>query len=107
MGTGTAGRIELHASVQFDHANAGESDKVPANLQSVDEHVDDLHAWLKAAGEKGPFVLVSHSISGFYLRRLVRRYPREAVGLVFVDSSHEEQALRLHELDPRSRPRTI
>lgn len=85
----------------YDHANFGESDKAPVKLQSVDEVVDDLYGWLKASGEKGPFILVSHSISGFYARRFVTRYPREVAGLVFVDSSHEEQALRLHELDPQ------
>src|SRR5207247_11038900 len=85
----------------YDHANFGESDKAPVKLQSVDEVVDDLHGWLKASGEKGPFILVSHSGSGLYARRFVTRYPREAGGLVFVDSSHEEQALRLHELDPQ------
>jgi pimeloyl-ACP methyl ester carboxylesterase len=85
----------------YDHANFGNSDKAPVKLQSVDEIVDDLHAWLAASGEKGPFILVSHSISGFYARRFVTRYPREAAGLVFVDSAHEEQALRLHELDPK------
>ena len=85
----------------YDHANFGESDKAPVKLQSADEVVDDLHAWLEASGEKGPFILVSHSNSGFYARRFVTRYPREAAGLVFVDSSHEEQALRLHELDPQ------
>ncbi len=85
----------------YDHANFGVSDKAPVKLQSVDEVVDDLHGWLKASGEKGPFILVSHSNSGFYARRFVTRYPREAAGLVFVDSSHEEQALRLHELDPQ------
>ncbi len=85
----------------YDHANFGESDKAPVQLQSVDEVVDDLQAWLKASGEKGPFILVSHSNSGFYVRRFVTRYPREAAGLVFVDSAHEEQALRLHELDPK------
>ncbi len=87
----------------YDHANFGESDKAPVKLQSVDEVVDDLHRWLQASGEKGPFVLVSHSNSGFYVRRFVTRYPREVAGLVFVDSAHEEQALRLHELDPKGR----
>jgi pimeloyl-ACP methyl ester carboxylesterase len=85
----------------YDHANFGQSDRAPSKLQSVDEVVDDLHAWLQASREKGPFVLVSHSISGFYVRRFVTRYPQEAAGLVLVDSSHEEQALRLHELDPQ------
>jgi len=84
----------------YDHANFGESDKTSVKLQSVDEVVDDLHAWLKASGEKGPFILVGHSISGIYARHFVARYPHEAAGLVFLDSSHEEQALRLRELDP-------
>ena len=85
----------------YDHANFGESDKAPVKLQSVDEVVDDLHGWLKASDEKGPFILVGHSSSGFYARRFVTRYPRETAGLVFVDSAHEEQALRLRELDPQ------
>jgi pimeloyl-ACP methyl ester carboxylesterase len=85
----------------YDHANRGASDKAPSQLQSVDEVVDDLHAWLKASTEKGPFILVAHSIAGLYARRFATRYPGETAGLVFVDSSHEEQAWRLHELDPQ------
>lgn len=85
----------------YDRAGFGESDKAAAKLQSVDEVVDDLHGLLKASGEKGPFILVAHSIAGIYARRFVTKYPGETAGLVFVDSSHEEQALRLHELDPK------
>ena len=85
----------------YDFAGFGESDKADSKMQSADEVVNDLHGLLKASGEKGPFILVSHSNSGLYARRFVRRYPREAAGLVFVDSAHEEQALRLHELDPQ------
>jgi len=84
----------------YDHANFGASEKAPVPLQSVDEVVNDLHAWLQASGEKGPFVLVSHSNSGIYVRRFETRYRQEVAGLVFLDSAHEEQALRLHELDP-------
>src|SRR2546427_3864840 len=84
----------------YDHANFGASDKAPVKLQSVDEVVDDLHAWLKTSNEKGPFILVAHSIAGLYARRFVTKYTGETAGLVFVDSSHEEQAVSLHELDP-------
>jgi hypothetical protein len=38
---------------------------------------------------------------GIYTRRFVTKYPGETAGLVFVDSAHEEQALRLRELDPQ------
>ncbi len=88
----------------YDHANRGASDKAPVQLQSVDEVVDDLRAWLDASNEKGPFIIVAHSIAGLYARRFVTRYPKDAAGLVFVDSSHEEQAWRLHELDPQGPP---
>jgi len=88
----------------YDHANAGQSDKAPFKLESVDQAVDDLHAWLTASGEKGPFVLVSHSIAGLYARRFVTRYPQEVAGLVFIDSAHEEQMWRLHEIDPQGPP---
>ena len=90
----------------YDHANFGSSEKAPVKLQSVDDVVDDLAAWLKNAGEKPPFVLVSHSNSGFYARRFVSRHPQQIAGLVFIDSSHEEQALRLHQLDPDGPPLT-
>ena len=85
----------------YDHASHGASDKAPVAIQSVDEVVEDLHGWLKASGEKPPFILVGHSISGLYARRFATRFPAEVAGLVFVDSSHEEQAWRLHELDPQ------
>ena len=85
----------------YDHANTGQSDRAPVPLQSVDEVVDDLHSWLEASHEKGPFVFVSHSNSGIYLRRFDTLYPKNVAGLVFLDSAHEEQALRLHDLDPQ------
>lgn len=88
----------------YDHANFGASDKAGVPLQSVDEIVTDLYGWLQASGEKGPFVFVSHSNSGIYLRRFESLHKRDVAGLVFVDSAHEEQALRLHELDPAGPP---
>jgi pimeloyl-ACP methyl ester carboxylesterase len=85
----------------YDRAGFGESDKVTAKVQPVEEVVDDLHELLKASGEKGPYIMAPHSIAGIYVRRFVTKYPGETAGLIFVDSSHEEQSLRLHELDPK------
>lgn len=83
----------------YDPVNIGASDKVSGN-PSADDAVADLHAWLMASGEKGPFILVGHSISGIHARRFVTKYPGETAGLVLVDSSHEEQALRIQEFNP-------
>ena len=84
----------------YDFAGFGESDKAASKRQSADEVVDDLHGLLNASDEKRPFILVGHSVGGIYARGFVTKYPREVAGLVFVDSAHEEQALRFHELDP-------
>ncbi|MBO0862951.1 MAG: alpha/beta hydrolase [Chloracidobacterium sp.] len=85
----------------YDHANFGASDRADAYPQPMEEAIDDLQAWLKASGEKNPFIFVGHSGSGIYTRRFGAKYPGQMAGLVFVDSAHEEQALRLHELDPQ------
>jgi pimeloyl-ACP methyl ester carboxylesterase len=84
----------------YDFAGFGESDKAASEMQSADEVVDDLHRLLTASGEQKPFILVGHSVAGIYARSFVTKFPREVAGLVFVDSAHEEQALRFHELDP-------
>jgi pimeloyl-ACP methyl ester carboxylesterase len=51
----------------------------------------DLHALLNAAGEKGPFVMVGHSLGGPYIMNFTRLYPSYVAGVVFVDASHADQ----------------
>jgi pimeloyl-ACP methyl ester carboxylesterase len=55
----------------------------------------DLHALLLGAGEKGPFVMVGHSLGGPYVMTFTRLYPQEVAGLVFVDASHPDQNERI------------
>jgi pimeloyl-ACP methyl ester carboxylesterase len=83
----------------YDRAGLGESDKLPAS-QSMAEIVDDLHQLLAAAHEKPPYILVGHSIAGIICRRFTARFPTEGSALLLLDSSHEEQIWRLHEIDP-------
>src|SRR5262245_55839677 len=33
----------------YDHANAGQSDKAPWKIETIEQAVDDLHAWLTAS----------------------------------------------------------
>lgn len=56
--------------------------------------VAELHALLGNAGERAPYVLVGHSISGIHVQLYAGRYPDEVAGLVLVDSSHEDQLSR-------------
>ena len=83
----------------YDPAGSGDSDKT-AEPQSADELVEDLHSLLATAAERKPYVLVAHSLAGIVARRFAARFPNEVAAFVFVDSAHEEQSWRLHEIDP-------
>ncbi|WP_315724029.1 alpha/beta fold hydrolase [Sphingosinicella rhizophila] len=58
---------------------------------------EDLHAALAAAGERGPFVLVGHSIGGPYAMIYTRKYPSDVAGMVLVDAVHPEQLERFEQ----------
>jgi pimeloyl-ACP methyl ester carboxylesterase len=56
-----------------------------------------LHELLEKSGEKPPYILVGHSMGGPYIRIFRDLYPNEVKGLIFLDSSHPEQWMRLEE----------
>ena len=53
--------------------------------------VNELHGLLCLAGFPGPYVLVGQSLGGLLMRVFAQRYRLEVVGLVLVDSMHEDQ----------------
>jgi pimeloyl-ACP methyl ester carboxylesterase len=57
----------------------------------------DLHNALQAAGEKGPYVMVGHSLGGPYLMTFTKQFGSDVAGVVFVDASHPDQQIRLKE----------
>ncbi|MDP9773610.1 UNVERIFIED_ORG: pimeloyl-ACP methyl ester carboxylesterase [Rhizobium sp. SORGH_AS 755] len=69
-----------------------------ATPQYADAVAEDLRAVLTAAGEKGPFILVGHSIGGPYSMAYTRKFGDEVAGLVFVDASHPDQVARFAEV---------
>jgi pimeloyl-ACP methyl ester carboxylesterase len=78
----------------YDRSGSGWSERAPAERTSRKATVEDLHTLLENADVRGPHVLVGHSLGGIYVREFARRYPKDVAGLVFVDSSHEEQGQR-------------
>jgi pimeloyl-ACP methyl ester carboxylesterase len=73
-------------SCSYDRAGAGVSDPGPAPRDAL--HItDDLHTLLAKAGEKGPFILVGHSMAGLYIPMYAKRWPGEVAGLVYVDAT--------------------
>ena len=57
----------------------------------------DLHEALQAANEKGPYVMVGHSLGGPYAMTFVKQFGSDVAGLVFVDASHPDQMQRIKE----------
>jgi pimeloyl-ACP methyl ester carboxylesterase len=72
------------------------SDPAPGTFKP-EEVAHDLHAALKAAGEKPPYVLVAHSRGGLYNLIFAGLYKDEVAGMVFADSSHPDQDEKFRE----------
>ena len=74
----------------YDRAGLGRSDPVsaPRTIVAVTE---DLHTLLANAKVSGPYVLVGHSLGGILVRLYASYYPAEVVGMVLVDSAHEDE----------------
>jgi pimeloyl-ACP methyl ester carboxylesterase len=68
----------------YDRAGYGFSDldRGPRDAEHVSA---ELYETLKAAGEAGPYLLVGHSLGGFFMRMFATRYRDEVVGMVLVD----------------------
>jgi len=81
----------------YDRAGFGWSEPGPDPRTAAAE-VEDLHRLLVNASVEGPYVLVGHSMGGMLARMYAHQYPDEVVGLVLVDSFHEERISRLPKL---------
>lgn len=71
----------------YDRAGLAWSDPGPAD-ETVEQTIRDLHALLRAGGEKGPYLLVGASIGGIFIRAYQHAYPDEVAGLTFTNSSN-------------------
>ena len=78
----------------YDRAGTGTSDHRPKGLHVTSMlEARELHALLGGAGIEPPYVVVAHSYGGFVGRLFAAAYPDETVGLILVDSSHEDEIL--------------
>ena len=76
----------------YDRAGLAWSDPGPTP-RTMRQDAYELHTLLKAARIKAPYVLVGHSIGGLIARVYAGQYPNEVVGMVLVDSTHEDTTL--------------
>jgi len=78
----------------YDRAGMGKSDRAP-RVHTTADIVNDLHNLLTNARINPPYVLVGHSLGGMNARLYASKYPKEVVGMVLVDSAHEDENDRM------------
>ncbi|WP_158634228.1 alpha/beta fold hydrolase [Amycolatopsis sp. WAC 04197] len=83
-----------------DRGGIGWSDPAPPLPRTPLVLADEATALLDAL-ELSSVVLVGHSYGGIAARVTAARHPGRVVGLLLVDSSHEQQARQLAQRDPR------
>jgi pimeloyl-ACP methyl ester carboxylesterase len=112
LGGGSEGWVKVMPEVAkftrvcaYDRPNEGTSDAAPRRtshigsdtfleLRTGHDIVHDLHALLSNAGERGPYVIVGHSLGGLYSILYASTYPKAIVGMVLEDSSHPDQVIQ-------------
>lgn len=75
----------------YDRAGLGKSELRPDPSYPSQEIVKDLHTLLLNAHIAPPFVLVGHSFGGMNMRLYAAQHSEEVVGMVLVDSVHEDE----------------
>jgi pimeloyl-ACP methyl ester carboxylesterase len=76
-------------SCAYDRAGMGWSDPGPKPRDAA-TIADDLEKLIAASGEKGPFILMGHSMAGLYVRLYAGRHPEQVAGLVLIEATTPE-----------------
>jgi pimeloyl-ACP methyl ester carboxylesterase len=93
-------KVAEFASVcSYDRPGLGQSDK-STQPETPDSIAATLHQLLAAEGKTGPYILVGASLGGIYVRRFTSQHPDSVLGMVLVDSSHEEQYSHYFAISP-------
>ena len=77
-------------SCAYDRAGMGWSDPGPQPRDS-EAIVADLEKLIAASGERGPFILMGHSMAGLHTRLFAGRNPEKVAGLVLIEATTPEQ----------------
>jgi len=79
----------------YDRAGYAWSDPGPTP-RTLRQLSTELRALMRAGNERGPFVLVGHSFGGLIVRTYAATYPRDVVGMLLIDATHEDNDMMLN-----------
>ena len=82
---------KITRTISYDRAGLGKSDKRSLPNTSLTQ-VQELHALLKKAEVKEPYIYVANSYGAFLAKLFTSMYPTEVAGVVFVDGTDEKFA---------------
>ncbi|MTI96690.1 MAG: alpha/beta hydrolase [Firmicutes bacterium] len=76
--------------VLYDRFGYGwsESTNTPRTFEQINSELMEL---LDKSGEKGPYVLIGHSLGAVEVFQCAQRYPEQVAGVVLLDSAHLEK----------------
>lgn len=80
---------EFTTAVVYDRGGTGYSDSLPLP-RTAGSVAAELHELLGALNIPGPYVLVAHSLGGFYAHRFAQLHPQDVAGLVWLDAIHHD-----------------
>ena len=77
--------------IAYDRQGLGRSELINLKPRTAKTVVDNLQLILKKIHVKPPYVLVGHSVAGFYVEYFARKYPKQVAGAVTIDANDEFQ----------------
>lgn len=73
----------------YDRAGHGWSD-LGSEPRDAKQQARELKTLLEKANEKGPFVLVGHSLGGLYVREFAEMFPEQVAGMALIEGTHPD-----------------
>ncbi|MEJ8640275.1 alpha/beta hydrolase [Streptomyces sp. MS1.HAVA.3] len=80
---------QFTTAVVYDRGGTGYSDSLPLPRTAA-AVATELRELLRAQDIAAPYVLVAHSLGGFYAHRFAQLYPQDVAGLVWLDALHRD-----------------
>lgn len=96
------GLVQFHVAkfthvCSYDRLGTGRSDPA-TGPRSSEQMSNELNTLLTNADIKAPYIMVGHSMGGLNVRIYASQHPNNVVGMILVDSAHEDQNMHISKM---------